>query len=164
MEQRRFELRVASDGKLTGTAIQYGDIARLPWGRERFVSGCFYNLDRDLKLNRQHDRNILLARVSAGNLRLIDSPDALRVEAELLDTREAQDTMLMVKRGLLRGYSIEFRADQKDWDGDLCTIMRAELGGLAVVDDPAYPKSYVEIRAAQVRRSTHVMPPVPSWL
>ena len=144
MERRYAELR--QDGRrLTGTAIRYGEIAELPFGFERFEPGAFQPIG-DAILNRQHDRGRPLARTGGGGLVLHDDASALRIEAALPQTRESEDTLSLVKAGVLRGLSIEFNATDEQQDGNVRVIRRARLSGVAVVDSGAYPGSTVEAR------------------
>ena len=105
----------------------------------------------DVILNRQHKRDIPLARTGGGGLELIDSPEALRISAELPATGSADETLALVKGKILRGLSIEFHARQERQAGDLRIIQRAELVGVGVVDSPQYPKSLIEARAKELR-------------
>ena len=108
----------------------------------------------DATLNVQHRRDRAIARTGGGGLVLVDSPSELRFEAELPQTREAEDTVRLVRSGVLRGSSIEFGVPQggeKVMDG-IVTVERARLAGLAVVDSPAYQDSLIEARA-EIRRA-----------
>ena len=144
IERRFTELR--QDGRrLSGTAVRYGDLAQLPWGTERIEAGAFAPLG-DVILNTLHDRQTPLARTDGGGLLLNDTTAALEVIAELPPTQAADDVLALVKRKVLRGLSIEFRADSERLEGDIRVIERARLSGVAVVDRPAYPDSAVEAR------------------
>lgn len=146
MERRFFELR--QDGRrLSGVAVPYEVEAVLPFGRERFERGAFGDVaGADVVLNRQHDRGAALARTGGGGLVLTDGPEALRFAADLPATRDADDTLTLVKSGVLRGASLEFRAEAERMDGDVRVIERAALGGLAIVDKPAYDDAVIEAR------------------
>ena len=145
LELRYFEIRQEGERRLTGTAIRYGDIAVLPWGgSERIEAGAFQPIG-DVILNASHDRGRPLARTGAG-LELIDGRDALRMTATLPETREAADTLALVRAGIMRGLSIEFRAVAERFDGGVRVIERAALAGIGVVDTPAYSESEVEAR------------------
>ena len=151
LEHRFCELR-AEGRTLQGEAIVYGDEAVFPWGRERIEPGAFSPLG-DVKLNRQHDRKTPLARTGGGGLEVIDSPDALRIRASLPETQPANDTLTLIREKVLRGLSIEFHATAERGEGDLRIIEKARLVGVAVVDDPQYEKSLVEVRARGRRRT-----------
>ena len=146
LEKRFTELR--QEGRvLVGTAIKYGDIATLPWGQERIEPGAFGSvLHTDAILNSQHDRSTPLARTGGGGLTLSDSPSALIIRAELPDTQPANDVLELVRKKVLRGISIEFKATAERQENDLRIIEKAELVGVAVVDSGAYPNSTVEAR------------------
>ena len=151
-EYRYFEVR-AVGRLLTGVAMKYGDIARTPAGQERFISGAFGDVSKlDLRLNVQHDRGRLISRTGGGGLELTDTPEALTVAAELPRTREADDTLELLKRGILRGLSVEFRATLERLEQRVRVVQTAILGGLAVVDVPAFKQSTVEARADEPPR------------
>lgn len=148
VERRYCELRAASDGRrLEGVAVRYGDTARLPWGRERIEVGAFAPLG-DVILNASHDRAAPLARTGGGGLELMDAADSLTVRAELPATRAADDVLALVRGGVMRGLSVEFRAVAERMESGVRVIERAALSGVAVVDTPAYPASEVEARRA----------------
>ena len=152
LEYRYAELR--QDGRrLLGTAIRYGEIATLPFGHERFEPGAFAPLS-DVILNVQHDRGRPLARTSGGGLVLHDDAAELRIEAALPKTQEADDTLSLVKAGVLRGLSIEFHATEERMDGNVRVIEQARLSGVSVVDSGAYPGSTVEARRRGGRRGS----------
>ena len=145
-EERFSEIR--ADGRtLAGTAIRYGEASRIGDFEERFEPGAFGMVsDLDVILNFQHDQHKPLARTGGGGLVLTDSRDSLRWTATLPQTRDADDALSLVRSGVLRGSSIEFKAVNESWSGSTRTIKRAFLGGLAVVDQPAHEGSGVEAR------------------
>ena len=139
-----YELRFAevrSEGRrLTGVAVPYSTPARIGEFTEQFMPGAFGDVrSLDVILNRQHDRRVPLARTGGGGLVLTDGPDALRMEATLPGTRDADDALELVRRGVLRGLSVEFRNLRDSWSGNLRTVHQARLGGIGLVDRPAYP-------------------------
>ena len=146
METRFLECR--ADGRtLTGAALNYGDVARLPFGREVFDSQPFGDVSAlDVIANVQHDRRRPIARTGGGGLLLTDSPERLIVRADLPNTRDADDALELVKTGVLRGWSIEFNPERESQDGDLRRIHRAGLSGLGLVDRPAYRQSVPMVR------------------
>ena len=127
---------------LSGQGIVYGDVARVGTRSERFLPGAL-----DVLLNVQHDRGRVLARTGGGGLVLTDTATALEVRAELPETAEASDTLTLVERGVLRGFSLEFQALRERMEGPTRVIISARLAGLAVVDRPAYKASSVTTRA-----------------
>ena len=93
------EVRV-SGRTLSGVAMPYGTIA--PDFRERFEPGAFGEV-RAIDLNLQHDPAVVVVRGAS----LADSPVALSVSATLADGAAA---LALVRRGALRGFSVEFHA------------------------------------------------------
>ena len=161
--ERRFARLRQAGRTLTGDAILYGEVARLPWGEERFEAGAF-GADvsaADVTLNVLHDRGRPIARTGGGGLVLTDGPGALAMAAELPDTREAADTLALVRAGVLRGLSIEFHATQERQDGSLRVVERADLVGLAVVDRPAYLSSTVTARRRPEGRAAGISATIP---
>ena len=151
VERRFAELRQEGGRRLSGVAIRYGDAAILPWGRERIEPGAFAPIG-DVILNASHDRTAPLARTGGGGLVLEDSARELAIRAELPGTRAADDMLELVRAGVMRGLSIEFRAVAERMESGVRVIERAKLSGVAVVDTPAYPASEVEARRRGGRR------------
>ena len=135
---------VTNDLQLSGTAIRYGDVATLPFGKEAIDSGAFGNLeDSDLILNRQHDRGKPLARTGGGGLIIEDSSTELKLRADLPDTEPAREAITLVRSGVLRGFSIEFRALREYVKDRVVHVAEGRLFGISLVDRPAYPESQV---------------------
>lgn len=147
MNEYRFaELRAEPGTRvLEGTAVRYGDIASLPWGKEKFMSGAFGQIG-DVILNRQHSRDRPVARTGGGGMVLTDNGDSLRMVASLPETRDADDALALVRAGVLRGLSTEFLVEAERFEGSMRIIDRAKLVGLAIVDSPAYPSSLIQAR------------------
>jgi len=144
--ERRFaEFRVAEDGTITGTVIRYGDRASFGGFTEEFRAGSL--VWGDTIVNLQHDRARPVARTGAG-LTLTGGPASLRASIALPDTAYAREARELVQARILRGFSVEFRADAETWDGRHRIVEGATLLGLALVDTPAYPESTIEARLA----------------
>lgn len=148
LERRYAELREEGGRHLSGVAVRYGEIATgLPW-QERFAPGAFGDVGAlDVFADVQHERGRLLARTGGGGLVLSDSPEALRLAVDVPETREGDDALTMVRRGVLRGWSVTFRALKERMEGAVRVIERARLHRVALVDVPAYSGSLVEARA-----------------
>ena len=148
MTERRYaELRQGPGRALEGVAIRYGDVATLPWGMERFEPGAFGDVaGADVLMNVAHDRGRPIARTGGGGLALADSGEALTIRANLPVTREADDALALVRAGVLRSLSVEFRAIAERMDGAVRVISRATLAAIALCDTGAYPGSTVEAR------------------
>lgn len=150
--ERRYSPVEVEGRNLRGVVIQYGDVARMPFGRETFERGAFGDVSGlDVRLNVQHNRDRLIARTPQ-TLTLTDGPDALRMAATLPETREADDALAAVRAGLLRGLSLEFRAVRAPFVDGLRTIRKATLRAFGLVDTPAYAGSTVEARAYEIRQ------------
>ena len=155
MEQVYCELRYLEARKLHGVAIRYNTVGTTPWGtREQFQPGAFGDVSGlDVKMNLMHQRQEMIARTGGGGLILIDSPEALMVEADLPQTRAAEDALIMVRNGMLRGLSLGFIATEESFEMNTRNVVKAGLDHIGVVDDPAYPDSYVEARMLQIREN-----------
>ena len=152
--ERLVEIRAVPDGSRTieGTVVSYGDVAKLPWGSERFVRGGITWSD-DTMLTVQHDRTKALARVGAG-LTLEDGPEALTMRATMPNTTLGNDTLELVRAGVLRGLSLEFVPTRTRNEGRVSVVEAARMSGLSVVDVPAYSESVIaRERAKQSPRS-----------
>ena len=145
------ELRHEADSRiLRGTAMPYGKKAKMPWGNEVFTPGAFGDVSSlDVILNVQHERGQAIARTGGGGLVLEDGPEALRIRAELPNTREATDILTKVRSGILRGFSVEFCPIRERFEGDTRIIDQAALENIGVVDRPAYDQAYIEARARE---------------
>ena len=141
----RAEIHPENELQLSGTVIRYGDVAVLPFGKEIIDAGAFGDVaSSDVILNRQHDRGKPLARTGeGGGLALVDSPVELRLQADLPETDTAREAITLVRSGVLRGFSVEFRALSEYTRDRILHVESAQLVGVALVDRPAYPDSQV---------------------
>ena len=140
----RAELNPENELQLSGRAIRYGDVATLPFGKEVIDAGAFGDLaNADVILNRQHSRSMPLARTGGGGLTIQDSPTELSLQADLPDTATGREALTLVRSGVLRGFSIEFRAIREYVRNQVLHVGQASLVGIALVDRPAYPDSQV---------------------
>lgn len=141
------EIRAEAARRIVGDVVQYGDVADLGGYREVFEAGAFGDVSRaDVILTWQHRRDRPLARTGGGGLVLTDSPRALEMVVDMPETKDGDDALEMVRRRVFRGASVEFAALADHVSGDLRTITSAHLGGIGLVDRPAYPASTVEAR------------------
>ena len=149
IERRYVELHADSEGRrLSGVGVRYGDVARLPWGRERIEAGAFAGGIEDVILNASHERSTPLARTGGAGLELVDSAESLAFTATLPETRAADDVLTLVRTGVMRGASVEMRVTAERFESGVRVIERATLAAIGVVDTPAYPASEVEARRA----------------
>ena len=142
------EVRLAEvDGApaIQGTVVKYGDTARLLGFRERMLPGSLRFAD--VIVNLMHRRERPIARTGAG-LILRDTGTALEATITPAEVRDGKEALELVKAGVLRGLSAEFKVDpngeRRGADG-IREITSAELTGLGIVDKPAYPQSLAQV-------------------
>ena len=160
MEYRSFEFRAVSANEVEGVLIRYGERTRIGSFEERFVAGSIGSVSTlDLIANLQHNRQAPLARSGSG-LTLTDTQTELRAKVSLPNTSHGNDARELIANGVLRGFSLEFRAVEEDWQGNLRTIKRAQVTGFGIVDRPAYAGSTIE----EIRQNGFVAPEAKRWL
>lgn len=147
-EVRFSELR-AEGRTLRGIAMPYDTVS--PGHREKFQPGAFIGNLGDVALDVQHDRRRIVARTGGGGLELRDTPAALYMVAHLPETREAADTLTLVRNRVLRGLSVEFIALKQRYESGIRVISKAALPRLSVVDAGSYPGTDVQVRYAERR-------------
>ena len=144
-EFRFHEFRAEGD-TVSGPLMVYGNEARFGDWRERFQPGSI-KVGDDVIANLQHDRAKPVARTGAG-LDLQDDPAALRATIRFPETTYAREARELVSANIIRGFSIEFRAVNEEWDGKTRIIREAQLLGFGLVDRPAYSASVIADRFA----------------
>ena len=144
------EFRV-SGRTLRGVALRYGEKARDR--AETFEAGAFQPIGM-VTLNLQHDPEREIASSAAGTLRVLDSPEALRVEADL---REGSAELALVRRRALRGLSVEFRCRSERRDNGLRVVEKADLPAIGLVDSGSY-RTGVELRQIEDAWLTATIP------
>ena len=134
MSERTAPLEVRIAGRtLVGEAIRYREQSRDR--AELFEPGSLQPV-YPVTLNLQHDPERRIATTEDGTLRLSDSPEALRIEADL---REGSAELALVRRGALTGLSIEFHAiSERRNAGGLRVLDRAALPAIGLVDRGSY--------------------------
>ncbi|MCY4396342.1 MAG: HK97 family phage prohead protease [Rhodospirillaceae bacterium] len=140
-----------SPGRIVGTLMEYE--TRAGDRPEMFAAGSLSWPEGGIILNEQHNRQAPLMRFR---------PEArdgkVVIDAALPDTQRGRDAATMVRNGTFRGLSVEFRAQDETMRGGVRLIRKAALAAAALVDDPAYPASAVEVRTRAAGRRT------PRWL
>jgi len=146
--ERRFAEFRADDAGVAGVILRYGDRATFGRFTERFEPGSI-RLSPDVIANLMHDRMKPVARTGAG-LVLVDGAAALEARIDWPDTVYAKEARELVAAGIMRGFSLEFRADRERWDGAERIIQEARVSAFAIVDRPAYPDSEISARFAEM--------------
>ena len=160
LSTNKLEVRKSGNTRtLHGLAVPYGQLSvDLGNFREQFLPGAFTASLRsapNVMLNADHSMDVskVLARTSAGTLKLRESDEGLYVEANLPDTTFCEDLCTSIERGDVSGLSISFSAEDDDWsdtpDGVIRSVKQATLGShISVVSAPAYPTTSVSLRSA----------------
>jgi len=141
-----------SPGTLAGYAAMYGKpsvnlggfVETLAPGAFRSTLARIKSGEHDLFLLTEHTQQNILARVSAGNLRLEEDSVGLRFTVELPDTQLGRDVRELVGRGVLRGMSFSFAAIRDSWpQPGRRTVHDLTAYEISVVSSPAYPSTSV---------------------
>ncbi len=162
MPERRYtyggglELRAAdgTPGIISGPVVVYGDVATaVRLGPERMRPGVWGDVARqDWTANLMHQQTRLLARTGGGGLVLTDGADALHAEITLPPTRDGEETAYLARRGILRGLSAEFDIIAQEFAADgVRDVVRATGDAIGIVDKPAYRKSLLQVRYAELQ-------------
>ena len=144
IEYRADESR-QSPGRIVGVLMEYE--TRAGDRPEMFSEGALTWPDGGVILNEQHDRTSPILRFTPkieGRAVLIDEP--------LPDTQRGRDAATMISNGTMTGLSVEFRSRKEDAINGVRMIRAAVLAGAALVDDPSYPSSTVEVREKATTR------------
>lgn len=143
LETRAFpggELRI-SGRTVSGVVMQYLDVADMGEFREQFLPGAFGEpAEIEAGLNILHNESRQVAETGAG-LVFRDDGERLLMSASMPNTKQGDEALRMIRDGRLSGLSVEFRSKREKFTGDLRQIIRATLGGLGLVDRPAYSGS-----------------------
>ena len=139
IESRFREVRVQGRN-LSGVLMPYGTVAVVDGVREMFRAGAFAPVPAVLDVNLQHDADIVMVKGAV----LTDTDVELRVNAEL---REDSAASRLVRRGALKGLSVEFAAKREAMVNGVRVVELAKLAGAGLVDQGAYPAATVEVRA-----------------
>ena len=150
-EYRFSELGPIEGRVLSGLALPYNRIADVVKNgrrvRERFSPGSAHSTGQAC-LNVQHERGRAIAR-QPDTLTLEKRAGGLFIHATLPETREADDTLTLVKSKILRGLSIEFHALKESRVDGVRVIQSALITGVGVVDSGAYPGTSVDVRGME---------------
>lgn len=158
IERRASGVEFRTEGRrLIGPAMTYGDIS--PSHRERFEAGAFNVSDGATRwLDVRHQQEQVIAWTGGGGLELTDTPDALQVRATLPDIPAANAALADVRAGRLKGFSVEFQAQEERRDNGVRVLSRAHLQGIGLVGAPSYESSLAEVRGRGGRTLSATIP------
>jgi len=157
VEHRYAELSEVEGRVLSGLALPFNSVGRVGTMREKFMPGSV-TTSGDAVLNRQHMRHVPLAR-EPETLTFEVTDSGLMMRATLPETREADDTLTLIRARVLRGLSVEFVARRERMEAGVRVIEAAKVRGLAVVDSGAY-RTALSVREHDIPGVTS---PVPWW-
>lgn len=143
MERRFVEFRAEANG-ISGTVLRYGDIAKFGRFTERFEPASI-RMDADIIANIMHERSRPVARIGAG-LVLNDDGRSIEARIEWPETVYAREAKELVEARILRGFSIEFIAEEERMVDTQRVITKARMSGFGIVDRPAYSESQIADR------------------
>lgn len=124
--------------------------------REKIEPGAFKKTlkEGDARALVNHNPDLPLARVSAGNLRLSEDGEGLRSEIDLLDTSYARDLLANVRAGVVSGMSFAFDVIKESWrwakepgEVDERTLLEVRLYEVSPTAFPAYPDTSLAARS-----------------
>jgi len=143
--------------RVEGHAAVFGQIATVPGHYEALERGAFgdvlKNPDTDVRALINHDANLLLARQSAGTLRIGEDSEGLPFDLDLPNTTYANDLRELLERGDINGASFAFLPGADRWDKapdgrQLRTHTSvSQLIDVSVVTFPAYEGAAVSLRS-----------------
>lgn len=152
------EIRSAEGGRLvaSGIAIRYGVRSKPIMGQfvEEIRSGAVTKSlqERDVMALHEHDRRMILGRLSSGTLRVFNSDTELRYEIDLPDTTAGRDVAQLLERGDVKGTSFGFKAVPKEvrWSVNesgmaVRSVGTMSLDHIATTCAPVYADSPVEL-------------------
>lgn len=165
----RPEVRAAADegddsaGHVTGHAAVF-DTPSQPlydWWEGAFVEevrkGAFAKTigEADIRLLINHDPNLVLARNTAGTLRLSEDDIGLAVDADLAPTTYGRDLAVSMARQDVTQMSIMFSVVKDDWAGTrdglpLRIISEMRLYDVSAVTFPAFEETDIGMRSQDV--------------
>jgi HK97 family phage prohead protease len=133
------------------------------WWEGRYVEqvapGAFTKTlqEADVRMQTNHDSNLLLARTASGTLRLAEDNIGLFVDADMAPTTHGRDMAILLARGDVNQMSFMFSVVRDEWDETAegtprRTILECKLYDVAPVAFPAYEEADIGLRGADVIR------------
>jgi len=158
---RKIEVRAAADGQgtsrtLKGYAVVFNAASEPMYDVTEYIApGAFAQSlkdNPDVRALFNHEDEMVLGRTTSGTLRLGEDATGLWFEIDLPNTTAGNDVLELVKRGDVSGMSFGFCCVEENWKDNLDgtftrTVLQAELIEISVVTFPAYPDTFVSVRA-----------------
>ena len=152
------ELRALNDEsrEVEGYAVVFNASTDLGWFTEEIDSRAFDNTDMsNVYLLFNHDENNVLAGTSNGSLRMTIDEHGLKQTSDIIDTNVGEDTLKLVKNGLINKMSFAFSIDRdggEEWisgeEKDHRIIRKIDkLYDVSLVTYPAYPQTNAYARS-----------------
>jgi len=158
--------RYDSPTKIGARAGKFIEVIR----RGAFRSSLAAKQDTAFLIN--HDPSRLMARVSAGTLRLKETDEGLLFDADFPDTEEARTAYASIARGDMHDMSFGFDPDvDADWDAETDPEDRSKriarrsirnfkrVLDVSAVTYPAYPNTSVHARSAVIEQRSEIVIP-----
>ncbi|WP_096700523.1 HK97 family phage prohead protease [Magnetospirillum sp. 15-1] len=148
-----FELRAAGGRRLEGYAATFNSPAQIGRFKEIIKPGAFRSsllAGKDVLALVDHQPGQLLARTSAGTLRLSEDAKGLKFEIDVPATTLGNDILALAESRNLGGMSFGFRVTDEAWPkGDMRELRAVDLIEISVVQAfPAYSATEINARSA----------------
>lgn len=136
--------------------------------REQIAPGAFATTikSRDVRALLNHNADMVLGRLGAGTLRLVEDANGLSIEIDPPATTYANDLLVSMQRGDINQMSFGFVTISDNWakvDGEwVRTLLEVDLFEVSPVTFPAYPQTSVSARSLDAwsqAKSADQLPP-----
>lgn len=170
IEKRYMTLNVemrAEEGKesrtIVGTAAVFNSITDLRYYKEQIDPAAFDDIladeNHDVVALVNHDNNMVVARRSAGTLKMWKEDNKLKYSFDAPNTTAGNDLLENIRLGNIRGSSFQFEVSEANWKwdpdndrNDLRTIVKvSRLWDVGPVTFPAYEDTDVSARSKPER-------------
>jgi hypothetical protein len=140
-----------------GYASVWNQYAKTRVGMENIHQRAFdraLETKQDVRLLRDHNPSMLLARTASGTLQLRTDDQGLHVNADLPNTSYANDMKELMRRGDLTQMSFGFVPTKDKWTSgpggmQVRTITDLNLHDVSIVTMPAYSQTSVQLRSME---------------
>ena len=161
LETREVEFRLGEEpGTIRGIAVPFNQPTDIGGAyQEQFVPGAIRSVE-DVKVfyGHQHDE-LPIGKVVEGR----DTPDGFEIVAKLTaGVQRAEETLALMRDGVLNKFSVGFMPVEQTRDGNLVTRTLVDLKELSIVNWPAYPgASITQVREEQTEAIAEVLEDAP---